>query len=121
VQSETATVRELSTRLERSALLPCGSRTVYAVFFWRSSVVQSKRARNKLDALSWPSFLHVVAVDLDHAKELADWFEVTTVPMLAVVRDGAMLCVEFEISQTSCEQLALSGRRQLAAMRSHSA
>lgn len=102
-------------------MLPGGADTLFVALFWRSSDPDSWAFRNRCDALQWPDCFEPVAVDLDTDDGLDDWFGQPTGPMLAVVTDGAMLCMEFDATPRSCRALIACGVAQYSMMQSMSA
>ena len=113
-------MKELRTSDERAALLPSGSNALFVVLFWRKSNPTAAAFRRQCSEIVWPRWFRTVSVDLDTAAEVAAWFETPIVPMLAVVTDGAMLCVEYDCTIEACRKLADCGRSQYSMMRSMS-
>jgi hypothetical protein len=102
----------------RSRLLPGGSGGLYVVVFWRASDPVASDFRRACADIVWPQGCIPVAVDLDQAPEMIDWFELSTVPMLAVISDGSLLGLEYECTVDACRRLVESGFRQYSLMRS---
>ncbi len=114
-------VRDLSPAAARSALLPGGASGLYLVLFWRASGPNGAEARRRFSQIDWPDCLRPVAVDLDQAPEIADWFCPTSIPMLAVVTDGAMLDMAYDCTVEAGRRLADSGQAHYLMMASMSA
>ena len=110
-------MEELVTTSDRSGLLPGRSKDLFVVLFWRSSQGQNQETRLKLGDYDWPRCFRVVSIDLDGAQEIDEWFNVRTVPMVAVIHDGALLSMEFDFGDEACLRLADCGRWKFAQMR----
>lgn len=108
-------MKELQDR-EADVLLPGRSRDVFVVLFWRGSAGSLAELRTRCAEVTWPRGFRVVCVDLDAASEVDEWFKPGTLPMLAVVHDGALLSMEFDFSDEACVRLAECGRAQYSLM-----
>ncbi len=110
-------MQELRTSTQRCCLLPGKSKELFVVFFWRSSDPDAASLRSKCGSVAWPRCFRPVAVDLDAASEIDDWFNIRNHPMLAVVHDGALLSMEFDFCDDAYQRLAECGRFQYSQLR----
>jgi hypothetical protein len=111
-------MKELRTPVDLAALLPGGSDELFMVLFWRSSEPLARAARRSCADFVWPRPFRPVSVDLDRASDVDAWFCLNSVPILAVVTDGAILGMEFDCTPEACRKLAECGRSQYSMMRS---
>jgi len=110
-------MHELQTSSERCCLLPGKSRELFVVLFWRSSDPSAASLRDKCCTFAWPRCFRTVSIDLDEAREIDDWFNIKSPPMLAVVHDGALLSMEFDFCEAAYQRLAECGRHQYSQLR----
>jgi len=87
---------------EHKRLLPRGCDSTYVVLFYRSSQTDLESCGD-VDA---------VAVDLDKSPQIAGWFKLSRLPILAAVFDGALLGLEPDISEEACTRLTEGARGQ---------
>lgn len=92
LQPEEATVRLLPGRQDQFA----------AVLFAHNSDAESVE---RFQQLQWPAGWDVFFVDVAATPALTGWFGVRETPVLAVIRDGALLALEYECAPEVCERL----------------
>jgi len=109
-------VKELHDTRERAKLLPGHENEVFVVLFWRSGDARSSAVRRRCRGFDWPAGFRAVAVDVDACEELAAWFRPDRVPMLAVVLDGSILAVEFDMDEAARQRLIVHGQKQVLHM-----
>jgi len=97
-------MRVLQTPDERAKLLPKRASGLFLVLFFRSSELSADAI--DICTSDTDAAFELVAVDLDGAPLLAERFALPRVPVLAVVFDGTILCLEDELSESSCRELA---------------
>lgn len=101
-----------------SALLPGRADGDHVVLFFRHDDDGSSGHLQRFAALPWPTRWSASAVNVERAPETARWFGLQETPAVAVIRDGALLALEFDCSEDVCQRvlaLASSQRRQLVA------
>ncbi len=91
--------------------MPKHDDAIYMVLFYRTSE-QSPQRTKSLQALtlcqemSPNNTFEMVGVDLDHAPEIAERFALPQVPLLAAIFDGTILCLDDELSESTCHELS---------------
>lgn len=96
-------------------LLPLGPSRLYAVLFWDRGHAHAPR---QFDAVDWPAEYVKTHLCVDQAPEVARWFSIQRLPMLAVITQGSILCAEFDCQPERCVEVARAALENYSYMRS---
>lgn len=100
------------------ALLPGHTDGDHVVLFFRPQDRDAADHLQRFSSLPWPPRWSAAAVDVDCAPDTARWFGLSLTPAVAVIRDGALLALEFDCSDDVCHRVlawASTQRRHMAA------
>lgn len=99
-------LRHLRTEADAAPLMPpYQGGGFHVVLFWRTSDANAGATLNKFASMNWGILRNVSALDVDAVPSVAQWFGISETPTVAVILDGALLCVEQGCEPGACQRL----------------